>query len=93
MKIHDKMEQMLGTWVDDDYCGTPYPHHIGPGGPPFRISVKADVLKSLPQAQREKAEGLMKEYPAMAKAAYGELSKVAGLLKNVATLVSQTKAK
>lgn len=91
LRIHDLMEEALGTWVNDDYCGTPYPHHIGPSGPVFAITVKPEVRQALPPAQRDALDGLSKEYPGMAKAAYADLSRVAGLLGNIAKIVSQAK--
>lgn len=86
--IVDKMEQMRGKWIDDDYCGTPFPHGIGPHGPVFQISINERTTKSLSPAAREKLGALSKEYPAAARAAFDALTKVTGLLKDIGTVVA-----
>jgi len=93
-KLNDRLYQALGAWVVDDYCGTPYPHHIGPVGPyNFQISVKADTVKALNAAQKAKLDGYIKEYPAVASAAYEGMTKVSAILKGVSSILSGIKGK
>jgi hypothetical protein len=91
--LHDEIAQALGRWVDDDYCGTPYPHHIGPGGPPFRVSLPASVTRGLSAAQKERLASLSKEYAGAAKTAYAEMTKVVSLLGEIANVVAKGKSK
>jgi hypothetical protein len=92
-KLNEKIAQTLGRWTDDDYCGTPFPHHIGPRGPVFRISLPAEVTKGLSAAQKEKLASLSKEYASVANAAFAEMTKVTNLLGEIGNIVSKTKGK
>lgn len=92
-KMHDRFEATLGQWVIDDYCGTPVPHHIGPVGPLFRISLPSEILKALNPAQKERLDGYMKEYPALAGAAYTGMAKVSGVLGGINKILTGGKAK
>ncbi|SRR6266581_702095 len=87
--LRGKIAQTLGRWIDDDYCGTPYPHHIGPTGPIFQVSLPESVTKSLNATQKEKLARLSKEYPDVAKAAYGEMGKVMGILGEIANIAAK----
>lgn len=89
IRIKQVLEEALGQWVDDDYCGTPVPHHIGPGGPIFRLSINEKVLNS---TQREELQTYVREYPAAAKAAYSEMTKVTTILQGVQRVISETKS-
>jgi hypothetical protein len=91
--LRGKIAQTLGRWVDDDYCGTPYPHHIGPTGPIFQVSLPAEVTKSLNAAQKEKLASLSKEYAGVAKVAYSEMTKVTALLREIGSIVSKSMGK
>ena len=91
--LRGKLAQTMGRWVDDDYCGTPYPHHIGPNGPVFRIELPAVVTRGLNATQKEKLASLSKEYPAAAKAAYAEMGKVTDILGQIGSIISKAKGK
>lgn len=88
--IKQILAEALGSWENDDYCGTPYPHHIGPQGPfNFEIQLKKEVLATLSPAQRDKMDGYIKSYPAVAKAAHAEMSKVISILSGVGSILTQ----
>jgi hypothetical protein len=91
-KIRDFLAYAVGKWVDDDYCGTPYPHHIGPGGPPFRINVDDKAMKSLPAAQQKELQDLSKEYTGIAQAGYAAMTKVIAVLDKIGSIVAKGKA-
>lgn len=80
-------------WVDDDWCGTPWPHHFGPKGPHFQLSIPNEVLEAFNPAQRAEMNGYIKEYPALANTTFGGLSKVSAILKGVTGLLSQLKGR
>jgi hypothetical protein len=82
--LHDRLARALGSWSDDDYCGTG--PHIGPRGP-FRISLNPDLIKKLPAEQRTKLETLIKEYPEVANAAFKEMTKANAIIGDVGKLV------
>lgn len=92
--LRGKIAQTMGRWIDDDYCGTPYPHGpIGPGGPIFQVSLPASVTRGLNAAQKEKLASLSKEYPAVAKAAYAAMTKVTDILGEIGSIVSKGQGK
>jgi hypothetical protein len=85
--------KMLPVWVRNPWCGNDpsYLPHVGPKGPNFKLSIPTDVIDSLRPAQRDKLRGYIKAYPALANAAYGEVQKTFGLLKDVGDLLSDIK--
>ncbi|MGZ5075923.1 MAG: hypothetical protein ACXV9R_04820 [Methylobacter sp.] len=92
--ITKRMAQTMGKWVVDDYCGTPYPHHIGPHGPyPFQLSIKSSIIDKLGASQKEQLKGFIKEYPAVASSAYSEMTKVLAILNGVSNIISKTRLK
>jgi hypothetical protein len=91
--LRDRLGQALGKWVDDDYCGTPWPHKIGPHGPAFQVSLPESVMRTLTAAQKEKLGTASKKYASVAKGAYGEMTKVIGLLTEIANIASKAKGK
>jgi hypothetical protein len=94
LKVREQIAQSMGRWGDDDFCGTPYPHHIGPQGPyQFQIAIKGDAVKSLNPAQKAKLDGYVKEYPAIANAAYSGMVKVSAILDGVQRILSEAKGK
>ncbi len=92
-KIRDRFEATIGKWVIDDYCGTPPPHHIGPVGPLFQISLPEKVMRSLSPASREKLAGISKEYPIAAQNVFNAMTKMSGLLKSVQDIAASVKGK
>lgn len=86
IKVVKNIETAVAHWVIDDYCGTP--PHVGPNGPHFRILFDELTQKSLSPGQREKLNGLTKEYPATANAAYLAMTKAISLLHSVNTVLS-----
>ena len=92
-RLTGELAQSLGRWTDDDYCGTPWPHHIGPGGPIFQISLPESVMRGLTSSQKEKLAAASKKYPSVAKSAYAEMTKALDLLKEIGNIVSKAKSK
>ncbi len=78
---------LVPKWTEDDWCGTrpPGPHHRVN----FQISIPSDILKTLSSAQKQKLEGYIKEYPAIANAAYSGMTKVSAILKGVGDILSE----
>ena len=91
--VRDELMQALGTWVDDDYCGTPYPHHVGPGPLPFGISIDKKIIKKLNPAQQKKLERYQNEYNEIANAGYSAMRKVTSVLAAVSKIISQIKGR
>lgn len=92
--ITKRIAQTMGKWVVDDYCGTPFPHHIGPHGPySFQISIKNSILDELNSSQKEQLKGFIREYPAVASSAYSEMTKVLTILNGVSNIISKTRMK
>ncbi|MGC1377677.1 MAG: hypothetical protein WA821_15690 [Anaerolineales bacterium] len=78
--LRGKLAETMGRWIDDDYCGTPYPHHIGPNGPVFQVSIPPEFTRSLTPAQLQQLATLSKEYASVATSAYAAMTKVTNLL-------------
>jgi hypothetical protein len=91
--LKDIIAIAVGKWVSDDYCGTPWPHHIGPGGPPFRVDLGEKLNKALTTDQRAKLARLNKSYKAEALSAYKSMQKVQSLLKDVAAIAAAAEKK
>ena len=93
LDLRGKIAQTMGRWIDDDYCGTPYPHHIGPSGPVFQVSIPAEFTKSLTPAQLQQLATLSKEYPGIASNAYAAMTKVTDLLGAIGNLFSKSQGR
>jgi hypothetical protein len=88
-RLHEKIIALVDTWVTDDYCGTPHPHHFGPHGmPDFRIKIAEMGKLKLSATQKEQLAGYMKEYPAIAGEAYAAMTKVTDMLGAISKLLS-----
>lgn len=92
VSIIDRIEYSLGKWVIDDYCGTPWPHPVGPPGPAFRINIDDRIIKTLPPEQQKMLKTYMDQYPAAAQSAYNQMKNATGILKNVASVLTKANA-
>jgi hypothetical protein len=92
VSIIERIEYSLGKWVIDDYCGTPWPHPVGPPGPAFRINIDDKILKTLPPEQQKMLKAYMDQYPAAAQSAYNQMKNATGILKNVASVLTKANA-
>jgi len=87
--LKDVVAYALGRWVDDDYCGTRPPRHIGPNGPDFQINIEAELAEKLSTADREKLYEYLRTYPSVAQAAYTGMSKMTDILQGVSELLER----
>jgi hypothetical protein len=95
VKFHDEMLSEVGKWLGVEYYGPYGPHPVPfpyPEGQ-FQLSIDPGTIKSLSLAQQNKLRAYMKEYPAVAKAAYDGMVKVSDFLKGVSDLLSGIKGK
>jgi hypothetical protein len=93
-RLVDRIEESLGRWVLDDYCGTWPPRPLGQPGPfDFQISLKPEITRSLTPAQQGRLSAYVEEYPAVAAAAFAEMLKVTSILGGVATILADAKSK
>jgi hypothetical protein len=89
-KFREDFVQFLPHWIQDDWCGTPWPHprHIGPAGPNLQLSIKVDIINSLKPSQREKLQSYMKDYSVLARESYGQMGRLSAMLNEVSELLS-----
>ncbi len=96
-RVIDAIGGGIFVWTGDGTCGNGghwiFPGHgPGPGGPgpaPFRLSIDARVMDKLDAGQRDRLQGLVKEYPAVAAAGLTSVTKVLDVLQAANEIVAK----
>ncbi len=86
------LERAIGSWSDDDYCGTP-PHGPGPRPGIYNLVFPEATLKTLNADQRAKLDAVAKQYSDVATKAASEMKNVVSLLRQAGQIIGAQRGK